>query len=614
MEQEQPSRVRRSAAWVAGRDGFDPAMTAAARWLAGYPETSAEDEQKQAAIEERAKNEAMRQRSKTKRNGRRVVPPLPPLQQPLQLDRPNTTTQGTLMDGEHLVEWLDTIGIPPVHRQQGADGESSASVTDGGAISAGADGEPEGRVHTPALGGTPSMAGAAATVTAAVGLGLTNSFSGARAGRRGSITGSLSKSTASGIGSPPRLHPPSSVLGGAAGGDASESTQPREKATRYLDCEKSRGDISVAYAHTVDPDQAELARRKLAFTQGARGNTRVPFNEQWARKGAPDRGSLYTVVSPAVVDRLPDPEVLASPMLHVEVSPNLLHRSTELAEEPAQRLQRLLLHLLQRAKEHGPGSSQSAEPLTGLGHQEDKQVAAKRKEEIEKLLTLGYSAHEADANRLLPAPLRGAKSGASVLLSKKGAAQPAAGDGQEYILGEPAELDQSAAGRLAHVGRAIAHGTVSSSAERMAIEALVAEGKSKASKAAEEAERARRAKATSGAARDGEQESAPPATALDATMRKRFQAILDELHAPIDVSLDLALKYTTDTPALTKALPLWEACVSAYSAHATFVRIGAAEDELAASRERCLQAAAALEQGCGDVASVGGTPFAKAVQ
>ena len=53
---------------------------------------------------------------------------------------------------------------------------------------------------------------------------------------------------------------------------------------------------------------------------------------------------------------------------------------------------------------------------TGLGKPDDAKLMAKREEEIDKMLTIAYSAdREAEINRLLPAPLRGWRAGVGTL-------------------------------------------------------------------------------------------------------------------------------------------------------------------------------------------------------
>ena len=87
---------------------------------------------------------------------------------------------------------------------------------------------------------------------------------------------------------------------------------------RYLDVERSRGDITAEFPPSVDPAKAEMSRRVALLSKSAKqASSRPPFDEKWAQHGSPDRGSLFSIVPPAVVDRLPDPEVNESAALGV---------------------------------------------------------------------------------------------------------------------------------------------------------------------------------------------------------------------------------------------------------------------------------------------------------
>ena len=93
-----------------------------------------------------------------------------------------------------------------------------------------------------------------------------------------------------------------------------------------------------------------------------------------------------------------------------------------------------------------------------------------------------------------------------------------------------------------------------------------------------------------------------------ATARARLQAVLLAVQAPMEVSVGLAIKYTRSgqREALAAALPLWEEAAAAIGAQ----RNGKGDEAaLAAAEERCLAAARALAEQCGDVASFAGKPF-----
>ena len=126
-------------------------------------------------------------------------------------------------------------------------------------------------------------------------------------------------------------------------GSSSTVVPAEHERLRYLDVEKSRGDIEKAYLPTVDPAKAEASRRMATLAAGARATSRPPFAERWSKHGAPGSGSVFIPVNPAVVDRLPNAEVLDGPVLDVEVPPScLLPTGTDLDDDPAARVHRVL--------------------------------------------------------------------------------------------------------------------------------------------------------------------------------------------------------------------------------------------------------------------------------
>ena len=228
-------------------------------------------------------------------------------------------------------------------------------------------------------------------------------------------------------------------------------------------------------------------------------------------------------------------------------------------------------------------------------------VAAKRDKAIDRLLLLAYSAHQEDEVRLLPAPLRGAKSAAAFLQSKskKGGAPPsyARQGATEPIPGQPADLHLAhGLGVLGHVGRAMAQASAASAAGASNNDGVLGQVRAKIAAAT--------ASAPVAAAPD-----AKP-LALDASTRKRFQGVLDALQLPLEVQLDVALTYQGDSPSLSRALPAWEEYAAALGAHAT----AAGADEQAASHIHCTQAAKALKLELGEAAGALGAAFAALVE
>ena len=176
---------------------------------------------------------------------------------------------------------------------------------------------------------------------------------------------------------------------------------------------------------------------------------------------------------------------------------------------------------------------------------------------------------------------------------------------------------------LSHVGRAIARNSEVASARAAA--ALQAEQQATAAQEAVAAALATEeaAAAAAAAARQegkstlpGWDENAPGepakvgAAAVDGATRKRMQAVLEALQAPMEACVDFALKYTKEGQqgALLAALPLWEEAVEAIREQQK-----GRGDELfgAAAEERCLVAARRLKEQCDDVATFAGTPFTK---
>lgn len=118
---------------------------------------------------------------------------------------------------------------------------------------------------------------------------------------------------------------------GASGRRQSTDALRGREITRYLDFERIRGDISAAYPPTVNPaatESTEEGRTPRTTDPMLDAASRAPFAERWVRHGAPDRGSLFGIVSPHVLDRLPTPDVLASPLMQVEMPVHLFPGGT----------------------------------------------------------------------------------------------------------------------------------------------------------------------------------------------------------------------------------------------------------------------------------------------
>ena len=429
--------------------------------------------------------------------------------------------------------------------------------------------------------------------------------------------------------------------------------------------ERARGDIYKAYAPTVDPDQATTARRMGILKAEAKhtpgGGARPPFCERWTQLGAPDRGTLLSVVQPGVVDRLPEPEVAAPAAHDAEVPPHLLlPTGTDLDDARLERVQRALAMLCAAHLSPAGSGAQSlggsgggcsgggggggggggdtderlqaalAGSLPALGVPSDAATHAKREELIDRLIKLAYSSHASDAKDTLPVPLRGARSGIEVLYerSAKGGSHAAARPGARPVAGasDPPEAHlatsglhrASGRGLLAHVGRAIAR-SADPTAARAAREKQAAAARDAAAAAVAAAEAAVARAAASQAEEEVAAGSAWAANApgdapkvlaepVEAEARARLQAVLLAVQAPMEVSVGLAIKYTRSgqREALAAALPLWEEAAAAIGAQ----RNGKGDEAaLAAAEERCLAAARALAEQCGDVASFAGKPF-----
>lgn len=323
----------------------------------------------------------------------------------------------------------------------------------------------------------------------------------------------------------------------------------------------------------------------------------------------------------------------------------LLPTGTDFDDDPEARVRKMLATLCDVHFGTLSGSSAVAQPAPeGIDSHaladawrvarvaaDDEDAIAAREAQIAQLLSLAYSSHEEAARSLLPAPLRGARSGAAFLAEKalkaRRGGRRAAEAAEDHTPGSAGLHMGTSLGCLEHIGRALANGANPGKA-RAAVAAQVAAAKEAAAAAAAAAEQARKMAAykqrkaeekeeREGAAEGGARSHAaaePPADteALDKRTQRRMQKVLDDLQAPFDVAVDFADKYVSgaqDPEALTTALPLWEEAAAAMLKHRALVRRGAG-DEAAAARERCLAAARALEA-VGDVASFQGQPFGK---
>lgn len=466
--------------------------------------------------------------------------------------------------------------------------------------------------------------------------------------RKGSLSPSLGAAAAG------------AAAGGAAGlvpSPARIRKEPEAKATlevqravtssgrpqlRYLDSDKQRGDIAAAYPTTVDPAQAEAARRmdrlgsvyKSALERGGAAD-RPPFNEKWAQMRAPDGGSLYALVPPMVEGRMCEAEVGEEAVLHAEHDPAaLLPTGSDFDDEPllrAAKLHATVCHSHFGRLLHGGGADGGeaaalyVPPVRDGG---DAVGLAAMQADVEKLLCLAYSSFEAETATLLPMPLRGAKSAAAFLYEKSRGAHADGGRPKPLPRPQPAESDEAAvlvtpdgytglagsgAGVLSHIGKSLA--SAANSAERLErgnvkkqIEAAKAAEKAAQRKAEEDAAAAKVAAAEREKQKAEQMAIQAAAEPMDAEAVKRMQAVLDVLEVPLDAAVEFALKYTAagQKDALGVALPLWE------EAAAAVADVKEPRNATEAQRERCLAAAAALERATSDVATIRGTPFKEA--
>ena len=132
--------------------------------------------------------------------------------------------------------------------------------------------------------------------------------------------------------------------------DAERSPYPNSKLSGYLDADQTQGDIAAAYPPSIDPAKLEAQRRlekiadanKRSMGKGGAIN-RPPFNERWVQLKAPEEGTLYAMLPPMVVDRLPEPEVIHEGMTDVEIGPDqLLPTGTEIDDDPKLRTTKIL--------------------------------------------------------------------------------------------------------------------------------------------------------------------------------------------------------------------------------------------------------------------------------
>ena len=273
---------------------------------------------------------------------------------------------------------------------------------------------------------------------------------------------------------------------------------------------------------------------------------------------------------------------------------------------------------------------------TGLGKPDDAKLMAKREEEIDKMLTIAYSAdREAEINRLLPAPLRGWRAGVETLYEKAKKGGPLPGkpkppDGHDV---QPGNFHlASVRGRLAHIGKAM-KSAANPGEERKAIAAQVRAEREKqkaAQAAAEEAAKMAAWKAKQAAQKNAEaaaeaerQEAlrlAREALAFKAEDVNRMQKLFEMTDAPLEAQLDFAIKYANPAAqavskegedggadeggatALRKAMPVWEEAMYAVDKHQQAVRKGVGGADLEAAKERCVKAASVLTGQEGDTA------------
>ena len=658
-------RAERAANWADQRDSLLAAIGPHTPRAEGADEEEGEEEEENdhgavvgTAVHRAPGILAPRRSEGQRRRKKKQPPPLPDMPPPE--DRPPSPMQ---TDGEQFVEWLE-LAAPEVD-VGGEEDEGFAPPPSGASSHSHSPSVMRRDGSSTALASPAGSAGGSATPASAAALGPSSPGRFGSSRKSGALPAAPTPLSRAATGVP-------TSGGAAAAGAASPGSPPGTaaaggadaKGTRYLDVEGMRGDISKLYPHNVDPAKAERGRKMgilaKATSHGSSASARPPFAEQWVKLGAPDRGSIFACVPPAVYDRLPMPDVTATPLVEAEISPHmLLPTGTDLDDEPAQRVQRALAvmcaaHLADGASWEAQAEMAAAEALPALGRSDDAKVAAKREELIERLITLSYSSHADDASQLLPVPIRGARSGAEFLYEKGAKAgstftkpgiawmprRDLAGEEDDDIEGFVAAEGyglhrHSGIGVISHIGKAIAQHSDPSEARAAAAE-QVAAAKAAAEAAARMAEEASKmaqkkmAAMNKGGDGDGDGPPPPPpgweanapgsapkvkAVAIGPAERKRMQKVLDDLGAPMMEQVDFALKYSQPgrEDALRAALPLWEAAAEAIHDFRAAKRKGN-EEKLRLSRERCTAAAHEAWSQVDDVVRFQGRTFEDIIQ